>query len=174
MRSGVVNYFDAELPHTGAKRSWLYLTSHDPDLAEYMAMIAHEGQTRGDIDLALITGDLARTGADDDLETAFDYVNSPAKRGWLTEEGKPTLRGTSGFVTLLPGNHDRYAGGPACFPGGVSFDTVFAAYWGAGQGVQLLRVLTSPTGDERLAIVGADLSLTDAAAAEPPHHYFVQ
>lgn len=130
-------------------------TSHDiaalQDVAEH-AFLDPE------LDLILITGDIATTGEADDLRVAVDFITGPPAAGWMTARNTPTLAAAKAPVALLPGNHDRYEN--ATFPFGaaaVVFDDLFNDYWWAGQNASPIAVLKKET--EWLLVMGADFSL---------------
>jgi hypothetical protein len=130
-------------------------TSHDiaalQDLAEHAF-------SDPELDLILITGDIATTGEPDDLQAAFDFIAKPAAAGWKTSDDAPTLAAAETPIAILPGNHDRYEN--TRFPFGaaaVVFDDVFNEYWWAGQNASPLAILQK--GNEWLLLIGADFSL---------------
>ena len=125
------------------------------------------------IDCILITGDMATTGRDEDLQIAYEFINDPkriTKLGtfsWRSLSGLPTLAGCSNKnIIILPGNHDRYVG-PQLFAGGIKFDQVFRKYWPpkAGSSHQntsrriIPRLIRHPNGKERIAFIAVDLTL---------------
>lgn len=128
--------------------------SHDPDALDALASLAYE--RREELDLALLTGDLAATGSRPDLLAARARLTSPSKLH-TTKDGNPTLGFLGSRLKLMPGNHDRFRASPAFLPGGTEFDKLFAAHWSAGQSVQLL--LDSQKNGARLAVIAADFTL---------------
>lgn len=96
-------------------------------------------------DAILLTGDMATTGDIADLHEARGFVdNPPYNGGFLTPAGKPTIAFANDyhFISVLPGNHDRYRSGFSFYlPGGTAFDSVFCPgaakgkpYWCVKQG----------------------------------------
>ena len=118
------------------------------------------------LDLVLITGDLAATGRRADLQRAVEYIDAKPSAGFLSESRRPTLHGGGLPIVLMPGNHDRYQGlwGAA---GGTSFDDVFQQYWKVGQGVQYC-LINNPDIEDCLAIILGDFSLASCRDADPP------
>lgn len=111
-----------------------------------------------ELDLILITGDLATTGEADDLSIAFNFIAGTPAAGWKTGSDTPTLAAAKVPIVLLPGNHDRYEN--TRFPFGaaaVVFDDVFNQYWWAGQNASTLAALRKD--NEWLVLIGADFSL---------------
>jgi len=143
--------------------SLLKLTSHDENLAAAVAQWAwREGPQ---VDMTLITGDLATTGSQKDLDAALRFITSPAHDKWMAADGRPTLQGGENPIRLLPGNHDRY-GQQWWAAGDDTFDDVFGDYWKIKSRTQLLAQLHDQTTNERLAIVAADFCLFNNADAK--------
>jgi uncharacterized protein YidB (DUF937 family) len=90
---------------------------------------------REQIDLILLTGDLADDGDPRNLEEALSFIFTDATHEWkvTTASGyQPTLNCNCGVppIFLMPGNHDRFMGAGR-LPGGTAFDTTFKPYWSA-------------------------------------------
>lgn len=141
--------------HEGHPIHFRHPTSHDiaalQDVAEHAFLDS-------ELDLILITGDIATTGEADDLRVAVDFIAGPPAAGWMTARDTPTLAAAKTHIALLPGNHDRYEN--AKFPFGaaaVVFDDLFNDYWWAGQNASLIAVLEKQ--NEWLLVLGADFSL---------------
>jgi 3',5'-cyclic AMP phosphodiesterase CpdA len=115
--------------------------SHCPDLARQVARKAF--QLRRQIDLMVISGDLATTGLDEDLKIAQGYINTPAQRQYLTENGTATLNFSRARIFLMPGNHDRFDDLRAT-AGGTNFNTVFLGLWGLSDHEISWALLKSP------------------------------
>lgn len=116
-------------------------------------------QKRETLDGVIITGDIATTGRNFDLQKASNVI-------------KNRLDPIGVDLCLLPGNHDRwtpYRKGhdSAIFsigydPGGTDFHSIFSDYWGPGD------VSTFPIqkGDFKVVTIAADLSLRSKRDAE--------
>ncbi len=97
--------------------------SYDPDLADALAMFCAENVD--EIDLVLVTGDLATTGLANDLGVAKSFVEAPVTSGYLAANGTASIHHEDLPVFVMPGNHDRYRGDSA-EPGSNTFDLSFA------------------------------------------------
>jgi 3',5'-cyclic AMP phosphodiesterase CpdA len=136
--------------------------TYSPDLARATAEFVLENQAS--LDGLLITGDVATTGLEEDLNVAKTFVAGPVIRGVSAMQGRPTLAATSLPIFLIPGNHDRYATELGA-PGGFGFDNVFTEYWG---GNSRLNHILFERGEAQLAVIGADFSLRSRKEASPP------
>ncbi len=173
-RIGIVDYRQAGLlfPH-GLRRVRL-TSSYSPDLLDGLIERVYRQGDR--FDAVLISGDLATTGKEKDLEQARSCIDGDASARWYSSHsfGKPrpeigshrALKGAGRPILLLPGNHDRYRSSFLSTlllrpfpPGGTLFDEYFGHYWKVGQGVQ--GWISPPKGDARLGLVSADLSLRE-------------
>lgn len=139
------------------------LASHDPDMLQALAVFAWENSE--EYDVILITGDLATIGSEQDLRTAYRFVNCSSTKRTLMYDIDPTL----GFLhsrkmAILPGNHDRFHNRPLFLPGNTDFDCIFQKYWKAGQGVQTLWVKTKD--NCTLALIGADFTIAKNSATK--------
>jgi hypothetical protein len=74
----------------------------------------------------VLTGDMAVTGKQDDLDEAHGFIDdAPAPGSYLTAhpDNKPTIAFAKSLVELLPGNNDRYLSKRWFYrPGGTKFD----------------------------------------------------
>jgi len=110
-----------------------------------------------DIDVVIVSGDLADDGLRLNLEAAKAFLEEPAVQqgAAYTDDGFPTISelnpGRALFV--LPGNHDRFDGVRRKH-GGVEFDSVFSTYW--DKGLNGVRSLVVGKTDGSLALVAAD------------------
>jgi 3',5'-cyclic AMP phosphodiesterase CpdA len=106
---------------------------------------------RDTADLVLITGDIADDGIQRNLDTAYQYIATPATDGWHARlPFRPTLdsgKQSGPPFLILPGNHDRFRT-VARLPGGTVFDETFKAYWHNGSG-GVQSVLLPPEGRHR-------------------------
>ena len=148
------------------------VSSHREDILEGLALLAHREGSQ--LDGVIITGDLATTGGQADVQAAHDFVHTPPSSAvpYKTLSGRPTLHNPENVnVYLIPGNHDRYDGA-AMLPGGKEFDKLFGAggtkEWPAGQSAHLIDVLKD--GGVSLALIGGDFSLRSAAHVTNPAH----
>ena len=99
--------------------------SYVPDIAAGVAQFCLERSAV--IDGILFTGDLATTGLMADIGVAYSFIAEPAKNGFVTETGSPTVNVSSAPIHVLPGNHDKFVnvtGAPNC----RTFELKFEAY----------------------------------------------
>lgn len=117
------------------------------------------------LDGVLITGDIATTGLDFDLEKALVFIEGiPDSSDSRTSGGFPTISSMGLPVHLLPGNHDRYKlrfSGLGYAPGGRKFHQVFHAHW--QDDVKQSSVVKS---DLAVGIIAADFSLQKTRHAQ--------
>lgn len=151
--AGVVNAYDARNRHhwrPGRMPELWRLTSHSDLAAEALTRFVVEYEQ--EVDLVLITGDLATSGMAGDLDAAHRFVADLAG-----QVSKP--------IGLIPGNHDRYRTGVdvrprrACSPGGSAFDAVFQSRWPVGKSAGL--IFAAERDGRPLIIIGADLTLRE-------------
>ncbi|MGJ0506070.1 MAG: metallophosphoesterase family protein [Methylocystis sp.] len=133
-------------------------TSHDDDIAHKLARFIFENQE--DVDLLLVSGDIARTGVPADLSAALAYFEGKHSHQvpFQTGERMPTLAGAGLSLFLLPGNHDRYANDLGV-PAGNHFDAIFGRYWDTGIRGTKTALLRHSDADDHLAFIAADFSL---------------
>lgn len=143
------------------------VTSHDQNMLNGLADFIYRLSDQSEC--ILITGDLATTGNEEDLENAYNFLYGTPKRRSILPI--PFIRPMSSSIPIrfLPGNHDRYKR-YTCFPGDIKFNQVFdntgtikgnyGNGWGSDEPVH--RLHTSLKGDTYLAIVSADLTLREA------------
>lgn len=114
-------------------------------------------------DFVLLTGDIATTGMQDDLEQAFNIVN-----GEELVVAKNLFNTSMIFledILLLPGNHDRYSGEVKPFressysPGGILFDTIFKKYWKVKTSKVRTNIIVKD--NIKIAILRVDFSLEE-------------
>jgi len=130
-------------------------SSHDEDLAEAFARFYHESYVADEIDFAIITGDVATTGHQEDLEKAHSFIDGAWEDRWFSRGGASLSASTHlNSFALLPGNHDRY--GDRGKPGNALFDKVFSDYWNDGKRVTS-RIISKA--GVSMAVVMADFTL---------------
>jgi len=141
------------------------VSSHNRQMLQGLARLAH--REAGSLDGVVVTGDIATTGSWPDLGAADDFLHTahaPSKP-FHTPLGEPTLNNARGVnVYFIPGNHDRYQG-QRLFPANTAFDLKFQNTWKGGQSACEVDVLRK--GGVALGLIGADLSLRDAAHVMP-------
>jgi 3',5'-cyclic AMP phosphodiesterase CpdA len=132
------------------------------------------------LDAIVITGDIATTGLDHDLNKALEFVDGPPPISGGSISGGvpflgslstpigslPTLMGTHLPIFLLPGNHDRYKhllGGLGYAPGGRNFHKWFGGYWTDDVNV---NVVTKE--DFAVGVIAADFSLRGRGDSKRP------
>ncbi len=146
-----------------------YPSSYSDEIAENAARFIFEKRRR--FDVAVISGDLATTGLDDDLAEAHRYVSAPATGRWLSDIERPTIRGGARVTFLLPGNHDRYRDNEGN-AGGKRFDSIFSDEWSPFEGNirpdVRVRVLRDRKDGSRSALIAADFCLRQNSDAQAP------
>lgn len=116
-------------------------------------------KARHRLDAVLISGDIADSGKEQDLQFAAKYFSqsvSTDDSGILPYSSFATLDLP---VLLVPGNHDRFLnelGSPGC----KNFDRVFRDFWQESSRVSS-SVVTNKSGTTSLCVVSADLSLRE-------------
>jgi hypothetical protein len=127
----------------------------------------HINQAANPLDGVLLTGDLATTGKQRDLETAVKFIDGPlhAYLPTQTPDYVPTLAASRTPVWLLPGNHDRLrrAKITGYSPGGKIFDTLFASHWSTP--ITEYRPILNHSGLS-VAVIGADFNLQNKRQRE--------
>ena len=143
-------------------------SSYNPDLAEAVVRFAY--RRRNTYDMILISGDLATTGTNADLQVAREFTNSKSVNAYLNSGSKPSLQGCSRPIFAMPGNHDRYRDNKGR-PGSVHFDLVFPEIWGSDHRNFNQTVLAKGILGDRLALVAVDFCLRTANDASAPRHF---
>ncbi len=134
-----------------------YFSSYRPEVYEQFARFIHFNEA--EIDLLVLTGDMATTGMATDLALAENRFK--INPNWLGEGSanhyRPPLRDSVPSL-VIPGNHDRYKDGIGT-AGGTNFDLSFNGFWQTIPSVTG-RVTWEGVGrDDALLIIGADFSL---------------
>lgn len=139
-----------KIDHPGTRYASRSTCSHRgeviPHLERFIAQAAKSSEA------IVVTGDLARTGLQSDLEAALEVMRGVSRAAVGSESHcLPTF--------LVPGNHDRWndESGSA---GGTNFDSVFHSFWSAGRGgVQSHTVASRTSAAPEIRLVSADLCL---------------
>jgi len=129
-------------------------SSYNPGALDCLCNFVDEESER--LDAIIITGDLATTGFDMDLEKGRIFLEGT---GFFDQ----TISGAAPPKMLLPGNHDRYiytARGFLFAPGGTRFDTILGNHWSGP--VQVFEPLRDGK-DLSVVIIAADFSLRSKA-----------
>ena len=154
--------------HITADKNSKFPFGYDPDQAKALARFVHEKRAR--FQSILVTGDLAHTGRPGDLKAArkFIFAKANAARGFLTDDGEPTLQGAGCPIHVMPGNHDRYRhllGGA----GNVNFDqkSKFGTFWKNGLRTVQAFEIPVPNSDYVVAFLVADCCLPSPSDADP-------
>jgi len=140
------------------------------------------------VDAIILTGDLATTGLQKDLERVSEFLDGPpsATNPAVSINNYPTLGGVNRAVLgdrdetlpvwILPGNHDRYrrvAPTPNSrftidySPGGRNFERILSNYWGhpfsglPDHGPDVLEFPTLIKDSLHVTIIAADFNLKD-------------
>lgn len=167
-----------------ATRRLLAPATHDLVISERVAAwvfdtsarLEHEDDT---LDALVLSGDLATTGQQDDLDAALQYIDAPPAKDFYRapapgEEDDSahlaTVAELANLCFLIPGNHDRYKNNSGN-AGGTRFDAVFNKYWSNNTHGVIASIIEKPATAssfdqlERLALVGADGCLRRRADA---------
>ena len=93
-------------------------------------------------DAVVVTGDLATTGANDDLSTALNYFKGVEGVVWNPKSRSVgSLIDSELHIIMMPGNHDRYCSGPNWLaPGNKSYENHFEPNWSLSSQQNELRV----------------------------------
>jgi predicted phosphodiesterase len=153
---GVLGFKNPFLPNTFCPQKAVLLASAIEDI-------------KNDIHAILITGDLATTGMQPDLDSAKNWIAGSASHKYVPHQfgGSSTvtcLGDLAGTLILMPGNHDRYQGA-ANDPGSAVFENVFGTHWDLGRGNVMqpvnprIRRADVRSENEALIILCADFSL---------------
>jgi 3',5'-cyclic AMP phosphodiesterase CpdA len=152
------NFYDAV-------RQGTYAASHGNGKLKALTDLVHD--KRSSLDAVVITGDIATTGLDYDLERALRFVEGPPDaHDARVSSGFPTIGGAGLRIFLLPGNHDRYKLLLRRFgyaPGSRKFHQMFSNHW---QGD--VKTSSIVKGDLAVGIIAADFSLRKWRDAEWP------
>jgi 3',5'-cyclic AMP phosphodiesterase CpdA len=141
--------------------------SHCPEIAEFLARKIY--RTRNEIDLLLISGDIATTGLPEDLRIALRYVNTAPAKTYFGADWNATLKSGAFPIFLLPGNHDRFRNNEA-EPGCRTFDLIFESYWGR-RDREISSVILNRADSAPLGIIAADLTLRIDSDATRPNRW---
>jgi 3',5'-cyclic AMP phosphodiesterase CpdA len=153
----------SKIDSTIAPTIWLP-ESHCPEIAEFLARKIF--QIRNQIDLLLISGDIATTGLPEDLKIGLHFVNNSPVHTYFGADWKATIRSNAFPILLMPGNHDRFRSNKA-EPNCRTFDLLFEKHWGRSDPQISTAILNRPT-TEPLAILAVDFSLrAESDAAHP-------
>jgi len=159
-------------------RQGTYAASYSTGKLEAVVSLAHK--VKDSLDAIVITGDIATTGLEHDLEKARIFIEGPPnpEDPRFSEDGIATISGVGvNKIILLPGNHDRYhelrdPSGLVSLgyaPGNKKFHHVFRQHWQND-------VKTTVVDNDGLAVVvcAADFSLRrwrDAHLPQPANWY---
>jgi len=154
-------------------RQGTYAASYSTGKLSAVVSLAHK--VKDSLDAIVITGDIATTGLEHDLEKARIFIEGPPdpEDPRLSEDGIATISGLGvKHIILLPGNHDRYREWRDPFslvslgytPGNKKFHDVFQRHWQND-------VKTTFVEKDGLAVVvcAADFSLRKWQNAHLPH-----
>lgn len=157
------NYYDAI-------RDGIFAASHGKGKLTALVNLVHN--LKATLDAVLITGDIATTGLEFDLEKALLFVEGqPDAHEPRTSAGFPTVSGAALPVHLLPGNHDRYKlflKRLGYAPGNRKFHQIFHRHW--QQDVKVSAIIKSGLA---VGIIAADFSLRTLRDADMLPNVFV-
>jgi 3',5'-cyclic AMP phosphodiesterase CpdA len=152
-----------------ALKSSAQVSTYDPlillrlaDLIYQDSIGIHINGAANPLDAVLLTGDLATTGRQHDLEQAVKFIDGPVHQYLSTQtpDYVPTLAAVRTPIWLLPGNHDRLrrARFRGYSPGGKIFDRLFSSHWPSS--VHDYSPILSQSGLS-VAVIAADFNLQD-------------
>jgi len=163
----------ASWPH---RRRLALTSSYSPDILEALIELVYD---EGDqLDVVLLSGDLATTGKENDLQKARSCVYGDAQGLWYIGQpygrpevtGRLALKGAAKDIVLIPGNHDRFQSTPFppfFLPGGALFDQHFPWNGRFGWKGEKVQEWVSPRKEGmQLGLVSADLTLRELGDAE--------
>lgn len=147
-----------------------YPSSFDSSLIQ--AVTSHLQKISDEIDALIISGDLATTGRDDDLNVAINSLNGQFPSSWGAFPRQAGILSMDFPTIIIPGNHDRYKVTTG-LPGNYRFESIFGKYWDAGQGISssefggnYVRSTVLRKGQETLIICCADFTLYGESDAD--------
>lgn len=119
-------------------RQGTYAASYSTGKLEAVVSLAHK--VKDSLDAIVITGDIATTGLEHDLEKARVFIEGPPapEDPRISDDGIATISGLGvKHIVLLPGNHDRYREwrdplglfSLGYTPGNRKFHDVFQLHW---------------------------------------------
>jgi 3',5'-cyclic AMP phosphodiesterase CpdA len=87
-------------------------STFNPDVALALLFELSDVLESKQLDALVVTGDIATTGIEDDLQLSADYFKGVLPNSWRHRlQAIPNLLQLGGaFFVGLPGNHDRYEG----------------------------------------------------------------
>jgi 3',5'-cyclic AMP phosphodiesterase CpdA len=177
-----------------------FLSTYDPDPLGAFARLLYDVQTKPahdhelvtPVDAVVLTGDIATSGLERDLEMVREFLEGPANGPdpVVSDGGFPTLARVNLYadgdtpVWILPGNHDRYRRAALNIdysPGGKNFEKVLGSYWGQpfpGQSYWGPDVVEFPTLTKdglNVTIIAADFNLRHKGHRVGPwYHKYAQ
>jgi Calcineurin-like phosphoesterase len=164
--TSVIDYISAGM-YFHALRPRALASTYDPSILLRLADLIYSdysgkyiNRAGKPLDAVLLTGDLATTGKQHDIETAVKFIDGPLHQylPTMTPDYVPTLAASRTPVWLLPGNHDRLrrAKVTGYSPGGNIFNTLFASHWSTP--ITEYTPLLSRSGLS-VAVIGVDFNL---------------
>jgi hypothetical protein len=153
-------------------RTGVWASSYNPLVLACFAKFVWKN--RASLNAVMLTGDIATTGSQKDLDVAHSFVTSTAdiKIPWLNDKREPTLEGSGVNVWIMPGNHDRYKHTlPPTFylPGGTYFDKRFQNKW-----TYPVTTFSESVQDLTVAVITADLNLRDKSESKGSYGWLAQ
>jgi DNA repair exonuclease SbcCD nuclease subunit len=146
-------------------RTLLKVPTADRTVLSHIAKTAY--YNKDDVDVIMISGDIADFGYREDLLRAREFLDPMAAfdpiQPWKDRAGHPTLKAVGKPLVLVPGNHDRFDNA-AFRPGGALFDQHFSE-WTTGLSsvrVHLLPDYATPC----MGIVCVDFTLREGKDAK--------
>lgn len=147
------------------------------------ALIRFIRENRKQTDAVVVTGDIATTGLDFDLEPARNFIAGDPDLDPDLKLVEPTLENFFGkeHLLILPGNHDRYqifeffgsmiGRRVGYFPGNNLFDTEFEDYW-----ENYVRRMVLTRDNLAVGVFAADFNLQSFMHCRPfsPHNWYAQ
>lgn len=158
--------FFVRLKSEGTKVTLAEAESHNPGIASSFAKWMWE--RRAQVDVFLVTGDLATTGNASDLKRAQQFFTEKTSEDlkWLSSNKSDTTLSPSvrpERVVMIPGNHDRFHSLthlPPYGPGNRAFEDHFGLFWPSTARVNR-KIFGRNSEVERLIVIAADFTLRE-------------
>lgn len=143
----------------GMPGNWIHPATHSEAAARAVGRFILEEILEQGItpDLFLVTGDIGATGSLGDLSCGLQFLGPHAGGESTAPDGTGRLVTHGHPILAFPGNHDRYQ--RWLRPGGLNYESVFAAFWNPVAPSRRVASRDLASGDEVLSVVTADFSL---------------
>ncbi len=162
------------------RRPIFYPSTFNPDVA--LGVSNWLAQELPYLDVVLVTGDLATTGDEADLELALKFFCGQIPSEWAPVPVSVDVTNSGVPLIMLPGNHDRFENFQ---PRSQRFETVFGKHWDLGRSYSFpvvppigecgrVRLSNFHIDGSYLGILCADLSLESASSGRGKYGFIGQ